>query len=109
LAIQGIFGVATEVKLEGRVIPVVRARAAGISQHATIAAKIAVWARLTEARAEPLLGCLEALQTHPPEEIAADIIEGAIEAQGAIPAAAEGDIDASVGMTADAEGLPVLV
>ena len=49
-AIQGIFGAAAEVKLEGRVIPVVRTRAAGISQEATIAAKIAVWARLTEAR-----------------------------------------------------------
>ncbi len=86
-----------------------RTRAAGISQEATIAAKIAVWARLTEARAEPLLGCLEALQTRAPEEIAANIMEGAIETQGAIPAAAEPDTDASAGMTADAEGLPVLV
>jgi exonuclease SbcD len=109
LAIQGIFGAAAEVKLEGRVIPVVRTRAAGISQQANIAAKIAVWARLTEARAEPLLGCLEALQTRPPEEIAANIIEGAIEAQGVIAAAAEPDTDASAGMTADAEGMPVLV
>lgn len=109
LAIQGIFGVAAEVKLEGRVIPVVRTRAAGISQQASLAAKIAVWARLTEARAEPLLGCLEALQTRLPEEIAANIMEGAIEAQGSIPAAAEPDIGASVGMTADAEGPPVLV
>ena len=108
-AIQGIFGAAAEVKLEGRVIPVVRTRAAGISQEASIAAKIAVWARLTEARAEPLLACLEALQTRAPEEIAANIMEGAIEAQGAIPAAAEADMDASAGMTADAEGLPVLV
>lgn len=108
LAIHGIFGAAAEVKLEGRVIPVVRARAAGISQQATIAAKIAVWARLTEARAEPLLGCLQALQTRAPEEIAANIMEGAIEAQGAIPVAAEADIHVSVGMTADAEGVPVL-
>jgi hypothetical protein len=74
-AIQGIFGTAAEVKLEGRVIPVVRTRAAGISQEASIAAKIAVWARLTEAKAEPLLACLEALQTHAPEEIAATIME----------------------------------
>ena len=108
-AIHGILGAAAEVKLEGRVIPVVRTRAAGISQQSTIAAKIAVWARLTEARAEPLLGCLEALQTRPPEEIAANIMEGAVEAQGAIPAAAEPDIDAAAGMTGDAEGLPVIV
>jgi exonuclease SbcD len=109
LAIQGIFGVAAEVKLEGRVIPVVRARAEGISQQASLAAKIAVWARLTEARAEPLLGCLEALQTRQPEEIAANIIENVIEAQGAIPAAAEAQIDASAGMTADGAALSILV
>src|SRR5205823_6068617 len=91
LAIQSIFGAAAEVKLEGRVIPVIRTRAAGISQEASIATKIAVWARLVEAKPEPLLACLEALQTHAPEEIAADIMERAIEAQDAIPpvAAAE--------------------
>jgi hypothetical protein len=64
---------------------------------------------LTEARVDALLGCLEALQTRPPEEIAANIMEGAVEAQGAIPGAAGADVDASGGMTADAEGLPVLV
>ena len=109
LAIQGIFGAAAEVKLEGRVIPVVRTRAAGISQEASIAAKIAVWARLTEARAEPLLACLEALQTRAPEEIAANIMERAIEAQGAIPAAAEADADAVGETIAAAEGLPLVV
>jgi exonuclease SbcD len=91
------------------VIPVVRTRAAGISQEATIAAKIAVWARLTEARAEPLLACLEALQTRAPEEIAANIMERAIEAPGAIPAAAESDTDALAETTADAAALPLLV
>jgi len=108
-AIKGIFGVAAEVKLEGRVIPVVRTRAAGISQQATIAVKIAVWAKLAEARAEPLLGCLEDLQTGLPEEIAANIVEGAIVAQGAIPAAADDNIGASAGMATDGEGLPALV
>ena len=108
-AIQGIFGTAAEVKLEGRVIPVVRTRAAGISQEATIAAKIAVWVRLTEARAEPLLACLEALQTRAPEEIAANIMERAIEQQSVIPAAAEVDTDALAETTADAAGLPLLV
>ena len=108
-AIQSIFGAAAEVKLEGRVIPVVRTRAAGISQEASIAAKIAVWARLTEARAEPLLACLEALQTRAPEEIAANIMEGAIEAPGAIPAAAEVDTYAFAETSADAAGPPLLV
>ena len=107
-AIQGIFGAAAEVKLEGRVIPVVRTRAAGISQEASIAAKIAIWARLTEAKAEPLLGCLEALQTRAPEEIAANIMECAIERQSVIPGAAEADADALAERTTDAEGLPLV-
>ena len=97
------------MKLEGRVIPVVRTRAAGISQEATIAAKIAVWARLTEARAELLLACLEALQTRAPEEIAANIMEREIVAPGAIPAAAESDTDALSETSADEAGLPLLV
>jgi exonuclease SbcD len=108
-AIQGIFGAAAEVKLEGRVVPVVRTRAAGISQEVRIAAKIAVWARLTEARAEPLLACLEALQTRAPEDIAANIMDRAIEQQSVIPAAAEADADALAERTTDAEGLGVLV
>src|SRR5207253_3497324 len=108
-AIQGIFSEAAEVKLEGRVIPVVRTRAAGISQEASIAAKIAVWARLTEARAEPLLACQEALQTRAPEEIAANIMERANEQQSVIPAGAEADADASAETTTDAEGLPLVV
>ncbi len=108
-AILGIFGAAAEVKLEGRVIPVVRTRAAGISQEASIAAKIAVWASLAEAKAEPLLACLEALQTHAPEEIALTLLERPMEAQGAMPAAAEADTDALGGTIAVAEGLPLVV
>jgi exonuclease SbcD len=52
----------------------VRTRAAGISQTSTIAEKVRAWARATEARAEPLLECLEALQTRFPETIAADVL-----------------------------------
>lgn len=108
-AIQRVFGAATEVKLEGRVIPVVRTRAAGISNEASIAAKIAVWARLTEARLKPLLACLEALQTHAPEEIAGTVIECSAGAQGAIPAAAAADPGGLGGNTADAERLPMFI
>ena len=108
-AIQGIFGAAAEVKLEGRVIPVVRTRAAGISQQATLAAKIAVWARLAEARPQLLLGCLEVLQTHSPEEIAANIIEGTIDARRAIPAPVEAPTSASAETNAKTKGPPVLV
>jgi exonuclease SbcD len=107
--IQSIFGAAAEVKLEGRVIPVVRTRAEGISQQASLAAKIALWARLTEAKPEPLLACLEALQMRAPEEIAAIIMENAIDGLGAIPAGAGAATSASAETKSDAEALPILV
>jgi exonuclease SbcD len=51
-------------------VPVVRTRAAGISQLANLADKVRVWAQVTEARAEPLLACLQALASQEPEAIA---------------------------------------
>ncbi|MET3135199.1 exonuclease SbcD [Oxalobacteraceae bacterium GrIS 1.11] len=74
-AIERMLRAAAEVKLEGRIVPVVRTRAAGISQAATIADKVRAWARATEAKAGPLLACLECLQTRGPEAIASDILE----------------------------------
>ncbi|MES2355023.1 MAG: metallophosphatase family protein [Pseudomonadota bacterium] len=69
---------AASIKLEGRLIPVVRTRAAGISLDASIKDKIATWAKATEAKAAPLLACLETLQTSTPEEIAARLIQHSI-------------------------------
>jgi exonuclease SbcD len=73
-AIERLLDAAVEVKLEGRIVPVVRTRAAGISQASTVAEKVHAWAGVTEAKAEPLLECLEALQSRPPEIIAADVL-----------------------------------
>ncbi|OYV99431.1 MAG: hypothetical protein B7Z62_00350, partial [Deltaproteobacteria bacterium 37-65-8] len=78
-AMQRMLHAAAEVKLEGRIVPVVRTRAAGISQAATIADKVRAWAQATEAKAGPLLACLEALQVRAPEAIASDILERQIE------------------------------
>ncbi len=69
-AIERVLAEAAETKLEGRIVPVVRTRASGISQLANLADKVRVWAQVTEARAEPLLECLEALATQTPEQIA---------------------------------------
>jgi exonuclease SbcD len=68
---------AAETKLEGRIVPVVRTRAAGISQLANLADKVRVWAQVTEARAEPLLACLQALASQEPEAIAECVCCGA--------------------------------
>ena len=75
-AIERLLDGAAETKLEGRIVPVVRTRAAGISQLANLADKVRVWAQVTEARAEPLLACLQALASQEPEAIAERVLRG---------------------------------
>lgn len=67
---------AAESKLEGRIVPVVRTRAAGISQLASLADKVRVWAQATDARPEPLLNCLQTLMIQAPDEIATRALRG---------------------------------
>ena len=69
-AMQKVLQGATEVKLEGRIVPVVRTRAAGISQLASLADKVRAWALSTEVKPQPLLDCLQALASQTPEMIA---------------------------------------
>ena len=75
-AIEQLLDGAAETKLEGRIVPVVRTRAAGISQLATLAEKIQVWAQVTEVNPEPLLTCLQVLPGHDPETIAERVLRG---------------------------------
>jgi exonuclease SbcD len=81
-AIQRLLSAAADTKLEGRIIPVQRTRAAGISQLATLADKVRTWAQTVEARPEPLLSCLQALAAETPDAIA----ERALRAPQAIEA-----------------------
>lgn len=67
---------AAGVKLEGRVIAVLRARAAGISREATVDAQVRRWADVVAASAAPLLACLDASRRAEPEEIAVAIVDG---------------------------------
>lgn len=102
-AIEHILKNAAAVKLEGRVIPVVRTRAAGISQQASIAAKVQAWAIATEARAAPLLVCLATVQERMPEDIASDILMRPIELPLDVHVVQAGDIEEIVELGADAE------
>jgi exonuclease SbcD len=68
---------AAEVKLEGRIVPVQRTRAAGIAQLRSLADKVRVWAELSACRPERLLACLDELSSRAPEEIAARVLAGA--------------------------------
>ena len=75
-AIERLLEGAAETKLEGRIVPVVRTRAAGISQLAQLADKVRVWAQVTEVRAEPLLACLQMLSGQEPEAIVERVLRG---------------------------------
>jgi exonuclease SbcD len=75
-AIERLLDGAAETKLEGRIVPVVRTRAAGISQLANLADKVRVWAQVTEARAEPMLACLQVLSSQEPDAIAEHVLRG---------------------------------
>lgn len=79
-AIEALFDKAAGMKIEGRIIPVVRSRAAGISQAPTMAAKLQAWAEATETDPGPMVRCLEDLQSETPEAIAQRILHGIIPA-----------------------------
>lgn len=73
-SIERLFAAAAQVKLVGRMIPVVRVRAAGISYFTSMEAKVRAWAEVVEAAAEPLVACLAALHMQSPEEIAGALL-----------------------------------
>jgi len=85
-AIQRILAGAAETKLEGRIVPVVRTRMAGISRMARMEDKLRAWAQVSDINPEPLLACLAALEEAAPEDIAAKLLgEKAEESQPAEP------------------------
>jgi exonuclease SbcD len=72
--IERLLGGAAELKLEGRVVPLLRARSAGISAVPALADKLRRWAELAGVDGEPLVERLSWLQAAPPEGIAREII-----------------------------------
>lgn len=100
-AMQKALEGAAEVKLEGRIVPVVRTRAAGISQLASLADKVRVWAQSLEAKPQPLLDCLQVLASQTSEAIAERTLCGT-----AVPAA---EVMAELPLTEDADAEPALL
>lgn len=78
-AIEHALKGAAEVKLEGRVVPVIRTRSEGISGMRSVAEKVVAWARATEARAQPLVERLEKLRSRTPDAIVESFIAQASE------------------------------
>ncbi|WP_421884194.1 metallophosphoesterase family protein [Methylibium sp.] len=89
--IERELGCAAEVKLEGRIVPVVRTRAAGISRASSLADKVRQWAQVTDAKPGPLLACLARLDAETGEVIAERILRGEMPnpLEGALPRAVD--------------------
>lgn len=95
-AIERALSGAADVRLEGRIVPVVRSRAPGISQLASLADKLRAWATATEVNAAPLLDCLERATSAEPEDIVAAVL-ATPGSSGAHPDAdAPGDLEPAV-------------
>ena len=73
--IERLLAGAAELRLEGRVVPLLRARSAGISAVPTLADKLRRWADLAGVDAEPLAERLSWLQSMPADEIVRGILE----------------------------------
>ncbi|WP_175773041.1 metallophosphoesterase family protein [Paraburkholderia phenazinium] len=73
-AIEALFSGAAGLKLEGRVLPVMRSRAQGISLETTVAGKLARWCELSDVERDPILDRLQILDTGDAEAIAAGIL-----------------------------------
>jgi exonuclease SbcD len=68
-AIQRLLAAAAEVKLEGRIVPVTRSRAQGISRLASLDDKVRAWALTTGVNPVPLLACLAQSAAAMPQDI----------------------------------------
>lgn len=75
-AIQRALVEAAHVQLEGRVIPVVRSRADGISRAGSLAEKVALWARVAAVDAGPLTARLGQLDEFEPAQVVSSILAG---------------------------------
>jgi exonuclease SbcD len=73
--IERLLAGAAESRLEGRVVPLLRARSAGISAVPTLADKLRRWADLAGVDAEPLAERLSWLQSMPADEIVRGILD----------------------------------
>jgi DNA repair protein SbcD/Mre11 len=80
--IERLFGGAAGIKLEGRVLPITRARAEGIARERTVSRQIERWTEVTGIDAREALSCLELLEHRRPEDIAVGILRRAESERG---------------------------
>jgi len=81
---------AVDVKLEGRVLPKICARSAGIAKALTVEDKLAKWAAVNGASETEMQRCLAALMSRDTEAIAAEILaQGKAQAEAITPVRAQ--------------------
>jgi DNA repair protein SbcD/Mre11 len=74
-AIQQLLAAAAEVKLEGRIVPVMRSRAQGISRLASLEDKVRAWAVATGVNPAPVLACLARSAAAMPQDIVDQVLQ----------------------------------
>jgi len=72
--IEAMFSGAADLKLEPRILPVVRSRADGISRETTVDAKVARWCDLASVDPQPVLDRLQLLAIGDPDAIASSVL-----------------------------------
>ncbi len=73
-AIAGLFEGAAEVKLDGRINPILRSRSDGVSKLSDLAAQLGAWAQATNTDPNGLAERLARLQGESPESIVVSIV-----------------------------------
>ena len=73
-AVAAIFAASTEVKLEPRILPIVRSRAEGMNRAQSYGQKLDKWCQATETGSDGLHDRLAAIQGNTPEAIAASLL-----------------------------------
>ena len=68
-AMREALHMACEVKLEGRINPVQRTRAEGLTRKESLSDKLAMWGEVTETGTDELLGRLQDLQVHTSDDL----------------------------------------
>jgi exonuclease SbcD len=86
-AIEALFSKAAGLKLDARILPVMRSRAEGISQEVTVDRKLARWCELTTVDAAPLIERLQLLEMDDPEAIAEAVVARLSNTEGPLAAA----------------------
>jgi exonuclease SbcD len=107
-AISALFAGSAELKVEARILPIVRSRAQGISLEITVDRKLARWCELASVDAAPLLERFQTLEANDAESIAAAILAG-IDLMPASPAGSVSVVDGASTSMGEKESEPAVV